>query len=75
MKLKNVVIATIAFLAISCSTDESQEIVTTPKNENTVLSKERGITKDFHAYTQLLKDLYGASNYKIENNVTYNQKN
>lgn len=74
MKLKNVVIATIAFLAISCSTDESQEIVTTSKNENTVLSKERGITQDFHAYTQLLKDLYGASNYKIENNVTYNQK-
>lgn len=31
MKLKNVVIATIAFLAISCSTDESQEIVTTSK--------------------------------------------
>lgn len=39
MKLKNVVIATIAVLAISCSTDESQEIITTPKNETSVYQK------------------------------------
>ena len=45
---------------------------TTAKNENSAITA-RSVNQDFHTYTKLLKDLYGASNYKIEANVTYNQ--
>lgn len=72
MKLKNVFLTAIAVLAISCSNDESQEIATTKNNESSAITA-RSVNQDFHAYTKLLKDLYGASNYKIEANVTYNE--
>jgi hypothetical protein len=72
MKLKNVILIAIAVLAISCSNDESQEIATTKNNESSAITA-RSVNQDFHAYTKLLKDLYGANNYKIEENVTYNQ--
>lgn len=70
MKLRNLFLATIAIFAMSCSTDENTSTVDV-KETNKVVNTARSTQQTFQEYTKLLKDLYGAQNYKIKEITTH----